>query len=164
MALSDILVRHPSASELIISRVFDAPRQLVFQAWTEPKHVMAWWGPSGFENTECAMDFRVGGSFRLLMRGPDGNMYPCHGTFQEIVVPERITYLGIAEDGHPCGAGLPPRALVTVRFDEEEGGKTRLTIDTQLESAAAKQAAADAGYIVGWSDSLLRLNQHLGIQ
>ncbi len=151
-------VEHPSDNQIVMSRVFDAPRPLVFKAWTDPRHISAWWGPHGFENTECAVDLRVGGTFRLQMRAPDGKLYPCQGTYREIVEPERIAYLGVAEDSHPCGAGLPPRALVTIDFTEQQDNKTLLTIHTRLESAAAKQAAAQGGYIAGWSDSLERLN------
>jgi uncharacterized protein YndB with AHSA1/START domain len=141
--------------------VFEAPRALVFKAWTDPRHVTAWWGPHGFENTECNVDLRVGGTFRLQMRAPDGNVYPCTGTYHEIVEPERIAYLGQADDGHPCGAGLPPQSRVTIDFTEPSAGKTLLTITTRLQSAAAKQAAAEGGFIAGWSDSLERLDQHL---
>jgi len=156
----EAFVAHPSDHEIVISRLFDAPRELVFKAWTEPRHILAWWGPKGFVNTECSVDLRVGGKFRLLMDGPDGNSYPCHGTYQEIIVPERISYMGEADDRHACGAGIPPRALVTVNFDDEDG-KTKLTINTRLSSAAAKQAAAEGGYIPGWNGSLERLADHL---
>lgn len=153
----DAYVAHPSDHEIVISRVFDAPRELVFKAWSDPRHVMAWWGPHGFENTECALDFRVGGKFFLSMTGPDGKDYPCQGTYSEIVAPERIAYVGIAEDGHACGAGLPPRAMVTVEFEDAGKDKTRLTINTRLPNPAAKMAAAQGGYIVGWTESLDRL-------
>lgn len=156
---SDTYVAHPSDREIIISRVFDAPRELVFKAWSDPRHVMAWWGPHGFQNTECALDFRVGGKFYLSMTGPDGKDYPCRGSYSEIIVPERIAYVGVAEDGNACGAGLPPRALVTVDFEDEGNGKTRLTINTRLPDPAAKTAVAQGGYIVGWSESLARLAQ-----
>ena len=149
-------VAHPSDHEIVISRVFDAPRSLVFKAWTDPRHVMAWWGPYGFENTECSLDLRVGGSFHLSMTGPDGKSYPCQGVYQEIVEHERICYLGTADEGHPCGAGLPPQALVTVEFEDEDG-KTRLTVNTRMSCPEAKVAAAQGGYIVGWTESLDRL-------
>jgi uncharacterized protein YndB with AHSA1/START domain len=157
-------VEHPSDCEIVISRSFDAPRTLVFKAWTDPRHVNAWWGPHGFDNTECEIDLRVGGIFRLQMRGPDGKLYPCQGTYQEIVEPERIRYLGLAEETHPCGAGLPPKALVTIDFAELRPNRTQLTINTRLQSAAAKQAAAQGGFIAGWSDSLERLEQRLAQQ
>lgn len=154
--MNEAFVAHPSDQEIVISRVFDAPRELVFKAWTDPRHIMAWWGPQGFENTECSLDLRVGGSFHLQMTGPDGKEYPCRGTYSEISAPERIAYIGTAEQNHPCGAGLPPQALVTVDFIAEGNG-TRLTINTRLPSPDAKKAAAQGGYVTGWTESLDRL-------
>jgi uncharacterized protein YndB with AHSA1/START domain len=145
---------------IVITRVFDAPRELVFKAWTDPKHVAQWWGPKGFENTTCEMNLRVGGSFRLWMRGPDGTMYPCEGVFREVVVPERIVYAGPAR-GDACGAGLPPNAVVTVTFDEDDG-ETTMTIHTRLQSAADREAAVKMGFRAGWTDSFDRLAEYLG--
>lgn len=147
-------------TELLISRTFNAPRALVWQAWTDPKHIMQWWGPAGFNNETCASDLRVGGSFKLEMRAPDGNIYPCIGTFREIVNHERIVYDGEAAEGHPCGAGIPPRAVVTVSFAEQQG-KTRLTLHTRFASAERKQAAAGARFVVSWEEALQRLSDHL---
>lgn len=146
----------PDVSEIVISRTFDAPRALVWQAWTDPKHIMQWWGPAGFNNETCTSDLRVGGRFRLEMRAPDGNVYPCIGTFREIIEHERIVYEGEAEEGHPCGAGIPPRATVTVSFAEQQG-KTRLNLHTRFASADRKQAAADARFVVSWEEALERL-------
>lgn len=147
-------------SDLIITRTFNAPRALVWQAWTDPKHIMQWWGPSGFNNETCASDLRVGGRFRLEMRAPDGNVYPCIGTFREIVEHERIVYDGEAAEGHPCGAGIPPRAVVTVSF-AERGGKTQLTLHTRFASAERKQAAAEARFVVSWEEAMQRLEDSL---
>jgi uncharacterized protein YndB with AHSA1/START domain len=147
--------------EIIITRVFNAPRALVFSAWTDPKHVEQWWGPQGFKSSECQIDLREGGVFRLQMHGPDGVRCPCNGIYREVVEPERIVYIGAPDDGHPCGAGLPPRAIVTVTFTELDG-KTTLTIHTRLESAADRDAAVKAGFHPGWSQSLERLAGHLG--
>jgi uncharacterized protein YndB with AHSA1/START domain len=147
-------------AELLITRTFDAPRALVWRAWTDPEHVKQWWGPQGFHNETCAADLRVGGNFRLEMRAPDGNVYPCVGTFREIVEPERIVYEGEAAEGHPCGAGIPPHATVTVSFAEQDG-KTRLTLHTRFASAERKQAAADARFVVSWNEALDRLTDTL---
>ncbi|MFH2135485.1 MAG: SRPBCC domain-containing protein [Pseudomonadota bacterium] len=149
-----------SNSEVIISRTFDAPRRLVWQAWTDPKHIMQWWGPAGFHNERCESELRIGGRFQLEMRAPDGNVYPCIGTFREIVEGERIVYDGEAAEGHPCGAGIPPRATVTVSF-AEQNGKTRLTLHTRFASPERKQAAAEARFIVSWEEALDRLAQAL---
>ncbi|MCC6207052.1 MAG: SRPBCC domain-containing protein [Gammaproteobacteria bacterium] len=149
-----------AAREIVIERVFDAPLELVWEAWTDPEHVRQWWGPQGFHNESCAADLREGGVFRLAMRAPDGNVYPCVGTFREIVPFERIVYEGEAADGHPCGAGIPPHATVTVRFAEEHG-KTRLTLHTRFASAKHKLAAAEARFVVSWKEALERLDDLL---
>lgn len=147
-------------SELTITRTFDAPRALVWQAWTDPEHVKQWWGPQGFHNETCTSDLKVGGRFSLAMRAPDGNVYPCVGTFREIREPERIVYEGEATEGHPCGAGIPPRATVTISFAEQDG-KTKLTLHTRFASAKRKQAAAEARFVVSWEEALDRLAEAL---
>src|SRR5580693_3846630 len=78
-------------SELVITRVFDAPRELVFQVWTEPKHILNWWGPKGFTAPTCKVDLRTGGEFLYCMKGPDGKSYWNKGVFHEIIRPEKIT-------------------------------------------------------------------------
>jgi uncharacterized protein YndB with AHSA1/START domain len=145
---------------IVITRVFSAPRELVFQAWTDPQHVAQWWGPHGFTNSACDLDLRVGGIFRLHMRGPDGLMYPCKGVFREIEPPARIVYDGLADDNLACGSGLPPNARVTVTF-EEDGGETMLTIHTLLRSGPDREAAVATGFNIGWTESLDRLAAHL---
>lgn len=146
--------------EIVISRVLNAPRALVWRAWTDPKHIMQWWGPAGFINETCESDLQVGGRFRLEMRAPDGNVYPCIGTFREIVEHERIVYDGEAAEGHPCGAGIPPRAVVTITFAEHED-KTRLTLHTRFASPERKQAAADARFVISWKEAMQRLEDVL---
>ncbi len=152
--------RNSNDCEITISREFDAPRELVFSAWTDAKHVARWWGPRGFVNEGCEMDLRVGGAISVLMRGPDGVLYPAKGIFREIVKPERIVYEGEMHDAPGCGAGLPPRATVTVTF-EAVGQKTLLSIHTVMISAAEKAAAVCGGFEMGWSDSLDRLEEFL---
>ena len=147
--------------EVVVTRVLDAPRALVWRVWTEPAHVAAWWGPTGCTSTDCEIDLRVGGAFRLTMRGPDGAVHPCSGIFREIVPPERIVYEGEAGERDPCGAGLPSRAVVTVTF-EDDGGRTRLTVHTRFETAAASLAASEVGYSAGWSESVERLAAYVG--
>lgn len=152
---------HPSeAPVIVITRTFDAPRAIVFKMFTDPKHVAQWWGPKGFTSPGCEIDLRVGGVFLLHMRGPDGTTYPCKGVYREIVEPERIVYTGVADDGHACGGGLPPRACVTFSFVEHDG-KTTLTIDTRLDSVADRDAAVKMGFHAGWTQSFERLADHL---
>ena len=102
----------------------------------------------------------VGGVFSLKLRGPDGTVYPCTGVFREVVRPEKIVYTGPSEKNHPCGAGLPPNAIVTVNFVEHDR-KTTLTIHTRLESASDRDAAVDAGFVPGWASTLDRLADFL---
>jgi uncharacterized protein YndB with AHSA1/START domain len=150
----------PQDAELVITRLLNAPRELVFKAWTEPKHLMQWWGPQGFRNTSSNIDVKPGGRFELHMTGPDGVSYPCLGYYEEITPPERIVFIGEAEEGHPCGAGLPPRARVTVTLIDFHG-RTELTLHTRFESAAMQQAAMAAGYRIGWEGALERLAEQL---
>jgi uncharacterized protein YndB with AHSA1/START domain len=106
----------PGERGILISRVVDAPRDLVFKAFTDPKHLIQFWGPKGFNCAYCEVDLRVGGAFRIQMRGPDGINYPATGTYRDIDPPKRIVYAGTADEGHPCGGGLPPRSVVTMTF------------------------------------------------
>lgn len=85
-----ILDRDPCA--IIGVREFDAPRELVFRAWTDPKHLAQWWGPNGFSTTTSAFDLRPGGVWRFVMHGPDGRDYENRVTFDEVVPPERLVY------------------------------------------------------------------------
>jgi len=91
-----------SDREIIISRVYDAPRDLVWEAMTDPKHVVHWWGPRGFSTTTEVMDVRPGGTWKHVMRGPDGTEYPNKSIFVEVVKPERLVY---THGGGKKGAG-----------------------------------------------------------
>ena len=145
----------PSAAppELVITRIFDAPRRLVFETWTDPRHVARWLGPHGFTNPVCELDLRPGGAIRIDMRGPDGTVYPMTGVFREIVAPERLVYSSAALDG----AGDPLfEVLITVTF-AEQGGKTKLTLRARVVRMTAAAAPYLAGMQEGWSQSLERL-------
>src|SRR5690349_21180875 len=83
---------HRTDRELVVTRDFDAPRELVWEAWTNPQHIAQWWGPRGFTNSVLRMDVRPGGVFELIMHGPDGTDYPNFIEFIEVVRPERLTY------------------------------------------------------------------------
>jgi uncharacterized protein YndB with AHSA1/START domain len=149
--------------DVIIARVFDAPRELVFRLWTEPAHVARWWLPPGFSVTACEIDLRVGGRFYVGMRSPQGEDYPCEGIYEEIVTPERLVYCGMDDERHACGSGLPPRGRVTVRF-VEQGAQTRLSIHAFFSSALARDAAMAMGFDASWHAALgglLAYLQHL---
>ena len=83
--------------EIVVVRVFDAPRALVFKAWTDPKRLAEWWGPKGFTNPVCEADPRPGGKWRIVMRGPDGADYPHGGQYLEVTPPERIVMTNALE-------------------------------------------------------------------
>src|SRR5260370_95379 len=97
--------------ELVLTREFDAPRELVLKVWTDPKHVAQWWGPRGFTNPVCELDAKPGGAIRIHMRGPNGIVYPMTGAYQEVVEPERLVFISAALEraGNHCrthaGAG-----------------------------------------------------------
>jgi uncharacterized protein YndB with AHSA1/START domain len=158
--------------DFFITRGFDAPRALVWQAWTEPGRIARWWGPNGFSNPVCEMDLRPGGAYRLVMRSPEGEDYPITGEVRELVAPALLVMtLDCAE--HPAewheavraGSGRvgpnPAGTMVqTVRF-EDLGGKTRLSISTRFESTEIRDAMVKMGMNEGWSQSLGRLAQHV---
>jgi Uncharacterized conserved protein len=146
--------------EIVISRVFDAPRELVWSVWTDPKHISEWWGPRGFDAPPCDIDLRPGGIFLVNLNGPDGKLYPCKGTFREVIEPERIVYDGPRNEPAGCGAGIPPDATVIITFEELNAG-TELTIHTKLASEQHRQAARAEGFLEGWQQSLERLAEHI---
>jgi len=143
--------------ELVLTRVFDAPRELVFQAWTDPKHLAQWWGPKGFTNPVCELDLRPGGALRIVMRAPDGTDYPMTGVFREIVPPARLVFTNHAVDAQ--GNRLL-EGLTTVSFAEQDG-KTKLTLHTRAVAVVAYAAAYLEGMEVGWTQSLERLAAHV---
>jgi uncharacterized protein YndB with AHSA1/START domain len=119
MAANKLTVTLPSDRELLLTRVFDAPRDLVWETMTNPEYVRAWWGcpAEGFTMTVCEIDLRVGGTYRYSMVGPDGSDFGFHGEYKEIVVPSRIVHTEIFNP-------FPDSpALVTLTL-EERGGKT----------------------------------------
>lgn len=114
--------------ELVIERVFNAPRELVFEVWTKPEHLVKWWGPSEFTLPHCTADFRVGGAYRFCMRSPEGVNYWVSGRYQEIVPPELIRFSWVREDE---SGKIWCRNSVSVTF-EDENGKTRFRLHQKL--------------------------------
>lgn len=152
-----------SEREIIITRVFDAPRELVFATWTEPKHIEQWWGPVGFTTRVVEMDLRPLGQWRYVMIGPDGTEYPVKGVFREIVPPERIVTTDEFGEGieEVLDADLPQGMVLTVLF-EDLAGKTRLTIRVMHESVEDRRKHEEMGVVTGWNSSLDCLDQYLG--
>jgi uncharacterized protein YndB with AHSA1/START domain len=144
--------------QLVMTRVFDAPRALVWKAWTDSVHLARWWGPRMFTNPVCEVDPRPGGAIRIHMQGPDGSVYPMSGTFVEVVEPERLIYTAGALHDESGTPGLETHNTVT--FDEHDG-KTTLTQRIVVTRATAEAADALAGMEIGWSQSLDRLAELL---
>ena len=143
--------------EIVLTRVFDAPRELVWKVWTDPKHVVHWWGPNGFTTTIEKMDVRPGGVWKHVMHGPDGTDYPNSSVFQEVVKPERIVYaLGGGKKGGP-GAHF----VATWTF-ETLGDKTRVTIRMIFDSQADRDfVIKEYGAVEGGKQTLERLGEYL---
>ena len=155
MAATDSSAMATSDREIVITRVFDAPRELVFEAWTDPAHVIQWWGPRGFTTTIHEMDVRPGGVWRFVMHGPDGTDYDNKVVFVEVVKPERLVY------NHGAGDESDLQQFhVTVTFDED-GDKTRLTLRLVFGTPADRDNAVESGALEGGNQTLERLAEHL---
>jgi uncharacterized protein YndB with AHSA1/START domain len=145
-----------SEREVTITRILDAPRSLVFRAWTSPEHLKRWWGPHGFTVLSCEMDFRVGGAWRLAMRSPQGVVDRQRGEFREIIEPERIVFSYAFDDEN----GKPGhQTIVSVDFAEVEGEtkKTRLTV----HQAVFESVTVRNDHIGGWGEALDHLVDYL---
>ena len=158
MATGSLMVNEHQ--ELVLTRVFHAPRELVFKVWTDPKHVAQWWGPHGFTNPVCELDLRPGGAIRIHMRAPDGTVYPMTGVFQEIVEPERIVFISAALDA----AGNPMFEVLTTVTFAEEGRKTKQTMRARVIKTTPQAAPYLSGMEQGWIQSLERLTAYVATQ
>jgi uncharacterized protein YndB with AHSA1/START domain len=139
--------------ELVITRIFDVPRSLVWKAWAEPERMANWAGPKGFTMTSCEMDSRPGGTFRMRMRSPEGTTHRARGVYREIEEGERLVYTWawVDEDSNPGH-----ETLITVTF-ADEGDKTRLTLHQAFfESVTARDAHQG-----GWTSALDCLAEYL---
>ncbi|MEW6776600.1 MAG: SRPBCC family protein [Bdellovibrionota bacterium] len=145
-----------SGREIVITRVFDAPRELVWEAWTQQKHVEKWWGPRGFRDTFQKFEVKVGGAWVFTMHGPDGTDYPNMIFFQEVVKPERLVYFHGEKENDPQGFS------VQVNF-ETQGGKTKVTMRSLFPTAAARDhVVKEYKAIEGGHQTLDRLGEQLG--
>ncbi len=153
MAARSSVATDTTERELVITRVFDAPRALVFKAWTEPERIKQWWGPRGFTTLSCEMDLRLGGAWRTRSRSPKGTEHAEHGVFREIVEPERIVFTQAWEDAE----GKPKHeTLVTVTFADHDG-KTLLTFHQGVfESITSRNEHGE-----GWSSAFELLVEYL---
>ena len=136
--------------QLHLTRVIDAPRDLVWKVWTDARHVAQWWGPHGFSNPVCEVDPRPGGTFKIHMRGPDGTIYPSNGTFNDVVPPERLSFTTGLEGVFDV--------LTTVTFTENRG-KTTIHLHARVLREYQDATMYLAGMEQGWSQSLERLQE-----
>ncbi|MBT9332792.1 SRPBCC domain-containing protein [Paracidobacterium acidisoli] len=150
----------PHEYDLVLTRTFDAPRELVFEAWTEPKHMAQWWGPDGFSNPRCEVDARPNGAMQITMRGPDGMVYPMTGLYRELVPHERIVFTTAPLDAE----GRPIFEVLHTVTLADAGGKTELTLRARVLSRTAEAPQYLKGMAAGWSQSLGRLDAHLSAQ
>jgi uncharacterized protein YndB with AHSA1/START domain len=138
-----------------IVRTFDAPRALVWKAWTDPKMMAEWFGPRHFTSSVPELDVRSGGKLRIVMHGPDGNDYPMKGVFHEVVAPEKLVFSNIAidSDGNHLLEGE-----TTVTFTEQ-GGKTTMTLKSHAVGRVPIAPQMLAGMNAGWTQSIDKLEE-----
>ena len=151
-----------SDREIVVTRIFDAPRDLVFQAWTEVGHIEQWWGPQGFTTHVPELNLCPGGEWRYVMVGPDATVYPVTGIFHEIVPSERIVTSDKFGEGidRLLNAHLPKGMVSTVFFEDFEG-KTQLTLHIQHQSTDDCRRHEAMGVIPEWNSSLDCLEAYL---
>jgi uncharacterized protein YndB with AHSA1/START domain len=153
MAARSNFAAESAERELVVTRVFDAPREFVFKAWTQPEHLARWWGPRGYSLPSCQIAARPGGSYRFQMRSPEGDLHWWHGVVREIE-PERIVWT--CSINNTDGRSISAETILTVSL-EEYAGKTRLTLpQASFESIGVRDAHSN-----GWSDAFGRLAEHL---
>jgi uncharacterized protein YndB with AHSA1/START domain len=155
-ASNTLTVTTPSDKEMTFTRTFNAPRDLVFEAHSSCEHMSNWWGPRKYEVTSCQIDFRPGGAWRIVHRGPDGEEFGFHGEFREIVRPERITWTFEFE-------GMPGHVSVdTITFDERDG-VTTITGRSLFDSKEDRDGMLESGMEAGMAETYERLDEYLEI-
>lgn len=154
MASNKLEVSTPSEREIVLTRTFDAPRDLVFEAHTSCEHMRNWWGPRKYEIAACEMDFRPGGAWRIVHRGPEGEEYGFGGEFREIVPPERLTWT-FEFDGAPGQVSVETLTL------EEHDGRTTVTATSVYDSREARDAMLESGMEDGAAETYERLDEYL---
>lgn len=147
-------VTTPSDLEIAMTRVFDAPRDLVFEAHSSCEHLSRWWGPARFEVVSCEIDFRPGGTWRVVHRGPDGEEYGFRGEYREIVPPERVVWT-FEFDGTPGSITVETMTL------EEHDGKTTFSSISVYDTVEERDGMLNSGMESGAAESMDRLDDYL---
>jgi len=154
-----------SDTDLVIVREFDAPRDLVWSVWTEPRHIEKWWGPRGFDTRVVELNLTVGGVMRYVMIGPDGTEYPVSGVIKEMDPPNVIVSTdefdeGFEELAAEKGIDLPTGIIATARFDDL-GTRTRLTLSLSHPTPEDRKKHEDMGVVAGWNSSFDCMDDYL---
>ena len=152
-----LTVATPSDREIVLTRTFDAPRELVFEAWTNPEHVRHWWGWRSSIMVRCEAEVRPGGSWHYVTREENGVEIPFTGVYQEVTPPERVVYTEIY-DVEPFNRGEP--AVTTVAFSEVDG-KTTVTSTTLFSTKEVRDGVIASGMEGGAAESMDRLAERL---
>ena len=147
-------VTTPSEREIVMTRTFDAPRELIWEALSKPEHMREWWGPRGFTMPICEMDFGPGGAYRFVQQGPDGAEYGFRGEYREIVPPERITWTFEFE-------GMPGSISVDTMTLTEEDGQTTITTTSVFDSVEQRDGMLESGMETGAAETYDRLAELL---
>jgi len=154
------LDRDPTA--IVTTREIAAPRDLVFEAWTDPRHLAQWWGPNGFTTTTQSFDMRPGGTWRFVMHGPDGRDYDNLITFDVIEKPSRICYRHGGDDVEGEDSE-PVQFRTVVTFEALDSGRTRITLHATFPSAAERdRVVREYGADKGAEQTLSRLADYVG--
>jgi uncharacterized protein YndB with AHSA1/START domain len=149
-----LTVTTPSDREIAMTRVFDAPRELVFKAYTDPSRIPQWWGPKGFTTTVDQMDVRPGGVWRFVQRGPDGSEYAFNGVYREIAPPQRIVSTFEFE-------GMPGHVSVETLTLEEHTGKTKVTSMSLFQTVEDRDSMLQSGMEAGAAETYDRFAELL---
>lgn len=154
MPSNQLTLTTPSDLEIVMTRTFGAPRDLVFEAHTSCEHLKNWWGPRKYEIASCEIDFREGGSWRILHRGPDGEEHGFRGEYREIMRPDRIVWTFEYE-------GWPGSIAVETMTLEEHDGKTILTARSVYDTVEERDGMLSSGAEEGAAESWDRLDEYL---
>jgi uncharacterized protein YndB with AHSA1/START domain len=149
-----LTVTTPSDREIVLTRKFDAPRDLVFEAHTSCEHMSNWWGPRRYEVSSCEMDLRPGGTWRIVHSDPDGKEFAFRGEFREVVRPERLVWTFEWE-------GLPGHISVETLVFEEQDGKTTITGTSVFDTVEDRDGMLQSGMEGGAAEAYERLDEYL---
>jgi uncharacterized protein YndB with AHSA1/START domain len=166
----DSPIEDPSEHEFVVTRVFDAPRRIVFDAWTKPEHLTHWWGPISFTMRDCKVDLRPGGVFQYGMQSPAGHEMWGKFVYREIVAPERLVFVVSFTDEagnltrHPMSPEWPLEVLSTLTFSEVEGRTTLTMRAVPISATETERKTFEAGHgsmQQGWAGTLNQLADYL---